>query len=149
MTRWRPVLGFEGRYEVSDGGSVRSIPHTVTRSNGIPCRVAGQVLQQFVSAKGHMTTSIDQRKRRVHRLVLEAFVGPCPPGLQGLHENDVPSDNRLSNLYWGTPGQNMRDRVRNGVHHYSKRTHCKHGHEFTEANTRMYRNARLCRTCYG
>jgi hypothetical protein len=50
----------------------------------------------------------------VHRLVLEAFVGPCPPGLEGCHRNDDSSDNRLENLYWGTHRQNMADRERNG-----------------------------------
>ncbi len=51
----------------------------------------------------------------VHRLVLEAFVGPCPEGLQARHLNDVPTDNRLVNLCWGTPHDNMMDRRRNGI----------------------------------
>jgi len=45
--------------------------------------------------------------------VLNAFVGKCPDGLQGLHANDVKSDNRLSNLSWGTPSQNQLDAIRN------------------------------------
>lgn len=149
MTEWRPVLGYQGRYEVSDGGEVRSIPHVVVRSNGVPNRVVGQVLAQNPSVKGHMLVTIERRKVRVHRLVLEAFVGPCPPGLQGLHRNDDPAVNSLGNLYWGTPAENMNDRVSNGVHHYAKRTHCSKGHAYTEGNTRVYRGARLCRICYG
>jgi hypothetical protein len=38
----------------------------------------------------------------VHRKVLEAFVGPAPKGLFALHRNRKRTDNRLSNLYWGT-----------------------------------------------
>jgi len=43
-----------------------------------------------------------QKHRSVHSLVLEAFVGPRPEGMDGCHENDVPWDNRLSNLKWDT-----------------------------------------------
>ncbi len=58
--------------------------------------------------------SVNGNVRQVHRLVLEAFVGPCPPGQQCRHLNDIPSDNRLENLRWGTPKENGEDRVRNG-----------------------------------
>lgn len=49
----------------------------------------------------------------LHRLVLHVFVGPCPPDLFALHENDDKSNNRLDNLYYGTSAQNAIDRVRN------------------------------------
>jgi hypothetical protein len=53
--------------------------------------------------------------RFVHRLVLEAFVGPCPEGMSSsLHHDDDPSNNRLSNLSWGTQKDNYADAVRNG-----------------------------------
>lgn len=52
---------------------------------------------------------------KVHRLMLITFKGPCPPGRMGLHSNDVKADNRLSNLYWGTPQQNFDDRKKNGI----------------------------------
>lgn len=45
----------------------------------------------------------------IHRLLLECFVGPCPPGMLGLHKNDIHDDNRLENLYWGTQRDNIRD----------------------------------------
>ena len=50
----------------------------------------------------------------VHRLVLEAFVGPCPPGLETCHRNDDSSDNRLRNLRWGTSLSNSADAISNG-----------------------------------
>jgi hypothetical protein len=49
----------------------------------------------------------------VHLLVLEAFVGPRPPGLEGCHANDIKADNRLVNLRWDTRKSNTRDKVRN------------------------------------
>ena len=51
--------------------------------------------------------------KRVHRMVLEAFVGPCPEGMQCRHLNDVKNDNRLNNLAWGTRKENSADAIRN------------------------------------
>jgi hypothetical protein len=69
--------------------------------------------------------------RYVHRLVLEAFVGPCPKGMQSRHFPDKDtSNNALTNLQWGTPKQNQDDRITHGTdgrgerhwnHHKNKR----------------------------
>ncbi len=55
----------------------------------------------------------DWRERRVHQLVMQAHVGPCPEGMQVRHLNDVKTDNRLENLAYGTPAENGRDKVAN------------------------------------
>lgn len=52
----------------------------------------------------------------VHRLVLAAFVGPCPPGMEGCHNDGDSCNNRLSNLRWDTRAGNVRDAVRHGTH---------------------------------
>lgn len=52
---------------------------------------------------GYLFVKIRGRNRRVHRLVLEAFVGPCPPGMECRHLDDDPRNNRLDNLAWGDP----------------------------------------------
>ena len=62
----------------------------------------------LVDSSGHRADHL------VHRLVLEAFRGPCPPGLECRHGNDVGNDNRVDNLSWGTRSQNRHDCVRNG-----------------------------------
>ncbi len=54
-----------------------------------------------------------RRTRFVHRLVLEAFCGPCPKGMVTRHLNDVGTDNRLENLKWGTHKENGEDKVTN------------------------------------
>lgn len=52
----------------------------------------------------------------VHHLVLEAFVGPCPPGMEACHFPDRnPANNRLDNLRWATHGDNCEDRSRHGT----------------------------------
>lgn len=56
-----------------------------------------------------------QHWKRVHRLVLETFIGPCPVGYVGRHLNDIPIDNRLDNLQWGTQAENIKDRKNNNT----------------------------------
>jgi hypothetical protein len=144
--QWRPIPLAPG-YEVSDRGRIRSF------RRGAPA--CGRLLSLAPSA-GYRVVRIHHdgswRVRRVHQLVLEAFVGPCPNDADGVrHLNDVKDDNRLTNLAWGTYAENMRDRVANGIHHYSSRTHCKQGHEFTEANTYVAPgkpNTSACRQCH-
>jgi hypothetical protein len=51
----------------------------------------------------------------VHRLILEAFVGPCPPGMCCRHLNGIKADNRIENLTWGTPKENTADREGHGT----------------------------------
>jgi hypothetical protein len=51
----------------------------------------------------------------LHRLVLEAFRGPCPPGHEACHNNGVRHDNRITNLRWGTPADNTADKWAHGT----------------------------------
>lgn len=157
--RWLPVVSYEGLYEVSDHARVRSIPRTfIRRRNGKPVEVEiqGKILAQSPDPYGYMRVqlprTVDGKQRncrvRVNVLMLEAFVGPRPEGMVARHLNDVPDDNRLENLAWGTQGQNREDSVRNGTHGYAKRTHCEQGHLFTPENTRTRPDgSRECRVC--
>ncbi len=54
--------------------------------------------------------------KSIHRLLLETYVGPCPDGMEGCHNNGVRNDNRLDNLRWDTHSSNMQDAVRHGTH---------------------------------
>ena len=53
--------------------------------------------------------------RAIHRLVLETFIGPCPPGMETRHLDGNPANNRLDNLRWGTKAENEADKVRHGT----------------------------------
>lgn len=142
---WRPVLGWEGRYEVSSQGRVRSLVGRRPR-----------VLRPRPTRQGYPMVALyrDNVRRDVgiHLLVAEAFHGPRPEGLCVCHANDVKHDNRPENLRFDTWSENQRDRVRNGTHELAARTHCKRGHKFTPENTRIQAAAgrlpyRACRTC--
>lgn len=108
MEEWKPVVGHEESYEVSDLGRVRSLDREVPCFNGTR-RMKGRILKPGPNNSGHVTVAIGQRNSRlVHTLVLEAFVGPRPEGCDSLHLNHNPKDNRLSNLKWGTRGENVK-----------------------------------------
>jgi hypothetical protein len=156
--QWRPVVGYEGLYEISDCGRVKSVARKVLRRRAgrrdhyitiierilRPCRVKrGGYFAVQLSKDGI------ERSYKVHHMVLDAFVGPrLSSRSDGRHLNDVPTDNRLSNLAWGTRADNQHDMLRNGNHANAKKTHCKWGHEFTPENTKPQRSGRACRECH-
>lgn len=88
-------------------------------------------------------------QKRVHRLVLEAFVGPCPPGLVGCHKDDDKDNNQLVNLEWNTQKVNIQQARTNGKNPKLNKAHCKNGHEWTERNTyiRPDTGTRQCNQC--
>lgn len=151
---WRPVVGYEGLYEVSSLGRVRSLDRVIMRSNGYPQPLKGVVLTPNLGKRGSYTvmlpTASGQRQVKVHRMVAEAFI-PNPSGFPVVrHLNDDPTDNRVENLAWGTQSDNMRDAIRNGTHRtpWVRKSHCKRGHEYTDENTYTDpRGRRRCRTC--
>lgn len=156
LVLWRPVVGFEGYYEVSDYGQVRSVDRTVQYSDGRVRRYPAQELSATPHGNhcGHLSVSLSRNGRSrgylVHQLVLRAFVGPPPAGMESLHDNDMPTDNRLLNLSYGTRSDNTRDQVRNGRHNQASKNKCVNGHEFTAENTyRRPSGGRRCRTCQG
>ena len=152
IERWRPVPGYEGSYEVSDLGRVRSLD----RRDGRGHVRRGKLLAPRTTTRNHRSVALYRDCVRadvqVHHLVLEAFVGPRPDGLEGCHWNDDPTDNRLVNLRWDTRSQNTADSVRNGTHAMANKTHCPQRHPYTPENTYVYpagnRSCRECRRAY-
>lgn len=139
---WRPVLGFEGLYEVSNLGRVKSLPRDArNRGHLLKLRPSKAYYGAVLYRDGR------PRRKLVHRLVLEAFESPCPDGMECCHRDGNPRNNVPENLYWGTHLQNMQDRVRHGG--YPRQSHCIHGHEFTPENTAIskYNGQRICKQC--
>jgi hypothetical protein len=161
--RWLPVVGYEGQYEVSDHGCIRSVDRTVTQldrwGNQTTRRLKGRVLkpgrtQKVNGSPGYLFVKMPGNTTLlVHRAVLEAFRGLCPARMRdGCHKDDDPTNNYLDNLTWDTRPGNQVMAVENRRNHNANKTRCKNGHAFTPANTivRRSRNGRLgrdCRTC--
>ncbi len=149
---WKPVSGYVGYYEVSDQGRVRSVDRMIWHNCGREVLYRGRVLRQKMMPRGHRQVTLsrdgDQRTVLVHRLVLEAFVGPAPEGTEGLHWDDDPGNNRASNLRWGTRSENIADRIRNGRRCGGIRIVCKRGHPMSGDNVRTLSDGkRRCATC--
>lgn len=104
---WRDIEGFPD-YQVSNLGRIRS--HKTGKWHFLKLRVRdGGYKQVYLYRDGKSST------KRVHRLVLEAFVGPCPPGMETCHGDGNPSNNHLSNLRWDTHSSNIQDAMRHGT----------------------------------
>jgi hypothetical protein len=83
---------------------------------------------------GRRYVNLKGKGRRIHRLVLQAFVGPCPAGQECCHGDGDPSNNVLSNLRWGTRSDNRRDSVGHGTHFSTSKKHCPRRHPLREPN---------------
>jgi hypothetical protein len=106
--RWLPVVGYESLYEISSEGNMKSMRFNPPRAMACGLNREGYP-QVGLCHRG------DKRSKtfRVHRLVLEAFVGKCPDGMEALHGQGGRADARLDNLSWGTPKKNQgEDRAR-------------------------------------
>lgn len=121
---WSQIKGFEGIYEVSTLGRIRSLdrPHRV-RGSGISSQ-KGQILSQWKQGN-YMYCDLRKpgvkQKARIHVVVLEAFVGIRPKDMVACHINGDSTDNRPCNLRWGTHKENAADKILHGTHQYGER----------------------------
>jgi NUMOD4 motif-containing protein/HNH endonuclease len=120
---WRPVVGHETDYEVSNLGRVRSLDRILMLEmhwkSGIVKTVRhprkGRILKPGMASNGYLTVNIVGRNRCIHILVLAAFLGPCPPALEACHNDGIKTNNRLDNLRWDTRKANAADSHRHGT----------------------------------
>lgn len=146
--KWLPIPGYEGAYEVSDLGRVRSLDRI--SAQGRP--IKGRVLSQMTGSSGYQQVNLHRDRKQathhVHRLVLLAFVGPGGEDMQGRHLNGDRSDNTLANLAWGTQLENMQDQREHGTHRNRVKTHCPSGHPYAGDNLMVDKNGnRRCAKC--
>ncbi len=116
--QWKPVVGYEGLYEVSDLGRVKSLTRTIPDKTFGTKNITGRFLSLTPHRK-YVTVRLSKNHKSinalVHRLVIQAFVGECPEGLEVCHKNGIGTDNQLSNLRYGTHKSNMSDRLEHGT----------------------------------
>jgi hypothetical protein len=133
---WRAAVGYEGSYDVSDKGDVWSLPRGGK---------AGRMLKQQRDRRGYLNVGLcrggSQKTILVHRLVMEAFVGPCPPELETRHlDGDAGNNTWPENLVYGTPSENAEDKVLHGT---ATRGELNGRHKLTAADVREMHRRRL------
>lgn len=113
MEKWKAIEGYDKMYDVSTHGQVRS-----WHKGKWGRRKEPRMLKPALS-KGYPLVCLCKNGRSktflVHALVLLAFVGPCPPGLECCHGDDISVNNHLANLRWDTKSANMRDAIKHGL----------------------------------
>lgn len=116
MNIWKPVLGFEGFYEVSAKGTVRSIQRQNPRNKKM---MGGGFVKPILGSRGYFVVNLTKANVRkqvfLHKLVLEAFMGPRPPGLQACHNDGNRLNCSLENLRWDTASNNHKDKRLHGT----------------------------------
>lgn len=119
MEQWKDIPEYEGRYQVSDLGRVRSLDRdvrTVSRFGAETTRRArGKVLAPQKHSAGYAQVTLSGKLFLVHALVLLAFVGPCPGGLECAHNDGDKWNNVPGNLRYATPKANANDRRLHGT----------------------------------
>ena len=141
IERWLPVPGWEGCYEVSDQGRVRSLDRKR------PCQFKdnriyrGQMLTPLLHGSGYRQVSLKDNGRTnvyfIHRLVILAFVGSAPrEDYQCAHNDGNKDNNALENLRWATRSENNQDKNKHGT---SPRGSRNPNNKLTEEDVKMIR----------
>ena len=119
---WKDIPGYEGRYQASTHGRIKSLKRKVRGVNGYTRKEFFRttpecILQPGKYCKaGHLSVILGRgtHGKPVHQLIMTTFVGSPPKGMEVLHKNGDPTDNRLDNLRYGTRTENILDVYNNG-----------------------------------
>ena len=137
---WKPIPGFEEVYSASSLGRIR-------RDSDSPRGTAGETLKGWVSRYGYLNIRLSDGPRRptllAHRLVMLAFVGPCPANKEINHKNGIKTDNRLQNLEYVTRQENMRHAFATGLN----KPHHRGGRKGSPPGYVSSKVAKLCQFC--
>ena len=115
---FKDIPGYEGLYQVSNLGRVKSLHRTFIRSNNKIQTIKERILKPFVNHKGYNVIALSKKcvlsHFTIHSLVLLVFIGKKPHNLQTRHLDGNKKNNNLNNLCYGTPRENADDKIKHG-----------------------------------
>lgn len=155
---WRDIRGYEGIYQVSNLGNVKSLPRTLPHSRFGTRTYKGKSRSLIPDKDGYRMVLLYKNGTckgfRVHRLVADAFIGDCGEDFVVMHLDDNTSNNCVSNLRIGTMKENLEDCFSKGRgkrgDYQKEKTHCPQGHEYVPNNVPESKKGwgrRECRSC--
>lgn len=146
--QWREVEGYEGLYEVSNYGRVRSLDRVVRGRWGNDCVKKGRVLTLSDDGQGYKIVSLSKRNKaksfRVHRLVGAEFI----PNLENKgdinHRDGNKANNYFENLEWATRKENINHAWSNGLNENIRKARIKYGKEAAKAMQKAHQKKVIC-----
>lgn len=118
MEEWKAIPGYEGHYEASSYGRIRSLERKCLTKDGFVRTAKARILKSFRRTDGYPAVNFTFNGRKqwsIAHLVLMAFVGPCSKGMESCHNDGDLWNNRICNLRWDTHFNNMLDRNKHGT----------------------------------
>lgn len=141
MEIWKPVVGFEGRYEVSSLGRVKALSRTITYKDGRIGKLNERLIRGSIMNNGYIAVSFDSKVRKsVHQVVAEAFLGKTEYKMTVNHKDGNKLNNNLENLEWNTYKQNNDHARATGLNkqHGVNCNLAKHSDQFIDAVRNVY-----------
>jgi hypothetical protein len=148
---WRDIPGYEGMYQVSDLGRVRSLDRVVPQKNG-PRKRKGRIIKPSVNTTGYYHVMLGRgASHLVHTLVALAFIGSRPKGHDVRHGELGKLNNSVSNISYGTRTENNNDRWRDGTmtHRQVVREDGKAYRSLTDTKEDGFNPSGVCLACQG
>lgn len=145
MEVWKPVVGYEGRYEVSSLGRIKALARNIHYKDGRVGSLEERLIKGTLTKAGYFVVSFDSKKRKlVHQVVAEAFLGVPEYKLTVNHKDGNKTNNTLENIEWNTYKQNNDHARETGLNkqHGMNCNLSKHSDQFIDAVRNVYRKYR-------
>ena len=133
---WKPVIGFEGRYEVSSHGRIKALSRKIYYKDGRVGNVSEKIIRGSVLNTGYIYVNFDSKTRKaLHQVVAEAFFGKQEYRQTVNHKDGNKTNNRIENLEWATYKENNFHARENGLNkqHGEKTNLSKYSDQFIDA----------------